>query len=147
MERRDFLKTGLNFFIASGALLASMMLMRFISPAKKNPKEEFYYLMDEDELPKRGVKKAEFAFELSGKKRTQMVFVTNTGNRIVALSPVCTHLGCMVVWDNNSAEFICPCHAGRYNISGDVLSGPPPRPLSKIPLKIDSGKVFVGWIV
>lgn len=133
--------------MASAALILSALLLRYIFPMQKTPKEAFCYLMDEDELPKRGVKKAEFTFERSGKKRTQMVFVTNTGSSIVALSPVCTHLGCMVVWDNNSSEFICPCHAGRYNISGDVLSGPPPRPLAKLPIKIDSGKVLVGWVV
>jgi Rieske Fe-S protein len=47
------------------------------------------------------------------------------------MSPVCTHLGCIVHWNGNAATWDCPCHGGRYLPNGDVLSGPPTRGLSE----------------
>ena len=66
---------------------------------------------------------------------------------MTVFSPVCTHLGCYVNWDNNRKEFICPCHGGRYNIDGQVIAGPPPKPLDRLPFKIEAGKVYLGVTV
>lgn len=47
-----------------------------------------------------------------------------------AFSAICTHLGCVVRWDEQSRQIHCPCHAGFFGPDGAVLSGPPPRPLT-----------------
>jgi len=60
------------------------------------------------------------------------------------MSATCTHLGCRVRWDEGAGRFKCPCHGGQYDASGRVVSGPPPRPLSAIPARInDDGDVEV----
>ncbi len=46
-----------------------------------------------------------------------------------AFSAVCTHLGCVVRWDDASRRIHCPCHAGFFAADGSVISGPPERPL------------------
>ncbi|MGV3762234.1 FAD-dependent oxidoreductase [Parapedobacter sp.] len=51
-----------------------------------------------------------------------------------ALNPVCTHAGCLVAWNNAEKSWDCPCHGGRYDISGKVLTGPPRKDLEVIPL-------------
>ncbi len=51
-----------------------------------------------------------------------------------ALSPVCTHAGCIVAWNNAEKTWDCPCHGGRYDIAGNVLTGPPRKNLKAIPL-------------
>jgi cytochrome b6-f complex iron-sulfur subunit len=49
-----------------------------------------------------------------------------------ALSATCTHQGCTVGYDASSAKVVCPCHGGIYDPnSGNVVSGPPPSPLTK----------------
>lgn len=51
-----------------------------------------------------------------------------------ALSPICTHAGCIVAWNNAEKSWDCPCHGGRYDVSGKVLTGPPRKDLKGIPL-------------
>lgn len=49
---------------------------------------------------------------------------------IRAFSAVCTHLACVVKWDAPTKQIHCPCHAGLFGADGQVVSGPPPRPLA-----------------
>ncbi|TSJ36346.1 FAD-dependent oxidoreductase [Mucilaginibacter corticis] len=51
---------------------------------------------------------------------------------IHALSPVCTHAGCIVNWNGEERSWDCPCHGARYDIEGKVLNGPATRPLAVI---------------
>ena len=55
--------------------------------------------------------------------------------RVIALSPVCTHMGCDVHWNNAERSWDCPCHGSRFAPSGDVLNGPAVDPLK--PAEID----------
>lgn len=71
------------------------------------------------------------------------LFLEKKGEEVFALSAICTHLGCTVGWHPEQKCFICPCHQGIYDLSGAVLSGPPPRPLEKLPVKVRDGQVFV----
>ncbi|HEY3312373.1 MAG TPA: ubiquinol-cytochrome c reductase iron-sulfur subunit, partial [Anaerolineales bacterium] len=50
---------------------------------------------------------------------------------ILILSSRCTHLGCTVSWKDDAREFICPCHDAKFDEQGNVLDGPPPRPLNR----------------
>lgn len=80
-------------------------------------------------------------FQFAG---SSAVLVKTKAGQLVALSAVCTHLGCIVQWEKEAQDFLCPCHAGHYAPDGSVLSGPPPRPLAKIPFTVAEGKVTVG---
>lgn len=48
---------------------------------------------------------------------------------IKVLSSRCTHLGCTVAWNEDQALFVCPCHDAAFDLKGQVVHGPPPRPL------------------
>jgi glycine/D-amino acid oxidase-like deaminating enzyme/nitrite reductase/ring-hydroxylating ferredoxin subunit len=48
---------------------------------------------------------------------------------VTMLSPVCTHMGCEVRWNPAERSWDCPCHGGRFDPQGNVLDGPPDRPL------------------
>lgn len=62
----------------------------------------------------------------------------------VALSAVCTHLGCVVQWQEAKGEFLCPCHGGRFSATGTVIAGPPPRPLEILPVAVAGDQLQVG---
>jgi cytochrome b6-f complex iron-sulfur subunit len=71
------------------------------------------------------------------------VMLEKADNEVRALSAVCTHLGCIVAWHPEAKKFICPCHQGMYDLNGNVLSGPPPRPLEKLQVKLRDGQIYV----
>ncbi|WP_273845074.1 ubiquinol-cytochrome c reductase iron-sulfur subunit [Rubrobacter calidifluminis] len=63
--------------------------------------------------------------------------------RFVAYSAVCTHMGCTVAYQKSSGDLVCPCHGSVYDPAhgAKVLRGPAPRPLPKIPVKMEGGEV------
>jgi cytochrome b6-f complex iron-sulfur subunit len=61
----------------------------------------------------------------------------------LALHRQCTHLGCSVPWDEAAGRFACPCHASAFDLRGDVLAPPAPRPLDLFAIRIENGIVKV----
>ncbi len=73
-----------------------------------------------------------------------LVYIKRTqGDEIVAISAGCTHLGCIVSWDEQQNLFKCPCHDGRFDADGNVISGPPPAALKRHPAKVKDGKILL----
>lgn len=52
--------------------------------------------------------------------------------KVSTVSPVCTHLGCIVAWNNLEKTWDCPCHGSRFKPTGEILSGPAESDLPKI---------------
>jgi len=65
-------------------------------------------------------------------------------DEVIAISATCSHLGCIVTWDEEQQIFKCPCHDGRYNPEGQVISGPPPAPLRRHKTKIEAGRILLA---
>jgi len=61
----------------------------------------------------------------------------------LALSLICSHLGCSVLWDNAKKEFLCPCHSSAFDKLGIVINSPAPRPLDYFPVSVEAGKVKI----
>lgn len=75
------------------------------------------------------------------------VFVlTNNGRDFIAMSNICTHLGCRVRWIADQEVFLSPCHNGVFDKEGKVVSGPPPRPLDRYKVKIENDQLFIGQL-
>lgn len=69
--------------------------------------------------------------ELDGKK---VAAYRDDDGTIHALNPVCTHAACIVKWNGQEKSWDCPCHGARYDIDGNVLTGPAIRNLSPVKL-------------
>ena len=62
---------------------------------------------------------------------------------VVTYSNICTHLSCRVTWHEDRQLFICPCHDGHFDEDGDVIAGPPPRPLDRYENKIENDSLYI----
>ncbi len=72
------------------------------------------------------------------------VVINRPDKGYVALSRVCTHLGCLVDYQKDKKRMLCPCHAGTYDLSGNVTFGPPPKPLQQFPIKVEGDSIIIG---
>lgn len=73
----------------------------------------------------------------------QGILVNLPGKGLVAYSDVCTHLSCAVLYQPGNQQFHCPCHEGFFDAyTGNVLAGPPTRPLPMIQLEVRANTVY-----
>jgi menaquinol-cytochrome c reductase iron-sulfur subunit len=71
--------------------------------------------------------------------------IKDPNGQLAVLSAVCPHLGCLVAWQADRDEFICPCHQGHFGADGKLLSGPPPRGMDRLDSKIQDGVLQVHY--
>jgi menaquinol-cytochrome c reductase iron-sulfur subunit len=74
--------------------------------------------------------------------RTAYASQDAAGN-LAVLSDVCTHLSCKVRWDSAQGAFVCPCHDALFDRQGNVISGPPPRPLDRFEAKVENDQILI----
>lgn len=73
----------------------------------------------------------------------QGILINLPGKGLVAYSDVCTHLSCAVLYSGDGKHLHCPCHNGLFDATtGEVLAGPPIRPLPLILLEIHNGVIY-----
>ncbi len=89
-------------------------------------------------LDKAGFLKA----DIDGKPVVVIRDPVNKG-KILALSSVCTHKGCLVDWKANEKQFVCPCHQSDFAPNGKVLEGPAEKPLPVYQVKVDGSTILV----
>ncbi|RJQ53692.1 MAG: FAD-dependent oxidoreductase [Actinobacteria bacterium] len=73
--------------------------------------------------------------EVIEKGGRRMAVYKDAEGGITTISPVCTHLGCVVNWNAAEKTWDCPCHGSRYDAYGKVIQGPAVKDLSKIELE------------
>ena len=69
--------------------------------------------------------------ELKGEK---IAVYKDAEGKVTALSPTCTHAGCIVLFNDAEKSWDCPCHGGRFDTNGKVITGPPRKDLEQIQL-------------
>ena len=75
--------------------------------------------------------------------RKEKTFIVRTEGGFLAISATCPHLHCIVTWNEALKKFECPCHGAKFNPRGEVLEGPPPRPLDLYKLQIVAGNLVI----
>lgn len=136
VSRRDFI----GWLIKGGLLatLAGMVLpaLAYVWPVtRRGPAGGMQELGKLEDIPVWGAKKVILA--------GSAVLLVRTPREVKAFSAICTHLGCIVEWNGQKREILCPCHAGIFDTDGRVVSGPPPRPLPVYKARVVDGKIFV----
>jgi len=75
--------------------------------------------------------------------RKPVIVIRKKNGEFTALTATCTHLDCTVQYVPESTIIWCACHNGVYDINGNNISGPPPRPLTRMVAKVQNDKVIV----
>lgn len=148
-KRRTFFKACMAAIGGLISLAMGVPLIGFaISPAFRKASKKWVDLGIVDLLKGSRYKKLNYVFQAkdgwveTNKKRS--VYVTDQGDGdFVVYSRVCSHLGCLVRWDEGKDQFLCPCHGAIFDSAGNVVAGPPPRPMEKLPVKVEDGVLYV----
>ena len=119
--RRDFLKLATNALFGLGSFLGLGGLFRFFSfQPDPGPPTEFDLGPKED-----------YPRTIQVIRKDIPAAIKHTEEGIIAISLVCSHLGCTVNADENKEGFTCPCHESHYNSNGVVLKGPAAKNLPR----------------
>lgn len=72
------------------------------------------------------------------------VWIVHSNKGIYALFGKCTHLGCTPNWFEAEKRFKCPCHGSNFDVQGNVIAGPAPKPLFRAQISLsDDGQILV----
>jgi ubiquinol-cytochrome c reductase iron-sulfur subunit len=85
---------------------------------------------------------ADMIAKLDEKQKSRTITVD--GSQYMVTLGLCTHLGCIPGYDAAEKTFLCACHGGMYDFTGDVTKAPPPRGLDIPPFKVDGNALVLG---
>lgn len=138
ITRHDFLKVMTRFLLIAGGIAIFGPIISYFFPAtlEETPSEPVP-ISPENELLPNASKTVQFG--------RYPAIIINTDQGLRAYSAVCTHFACIVKWNPELYEIVCPCHEGYFDpYDGSVISGPPPTPLESLPVNIVDGQIYVG---
>jgi cytochrome b6-f complex iron-sulfur subunit len=138
MKRRNFI----NFFLGGSlaAVAASFLypVIRFIIPTKQ---------VQSDVRSTAAAKVGELApntHKIFKFGNSPGILIHTQDGELLAFSAICTHLTCSVVFETDTQTMLCPCHNGKFDLSGNVISGPPPAPLETFNVEISGEDIIVS---
>ena len=150
IDRREFLATAtvaIGGFISLGIAVPAVAYI--VGPSLQESAEQNWILLG-------SVSKVEVdiptLFKTTVERQTGWIInqqdisvyvLTDNSRDYVAMSNICTHLGCRVRWIDDQQQFFCPCHNAIFDKAGIVLDGPPPRPLDRYEVKVEDDQLYI----
>ena len=135
--RRRFLSQAvMGFGLLFGMGTLALRFVQFLLPSQKPKRYEAVLIGTESQIK---IGEA-VPINLSGHK----IIVLKTNEGVVAFSRRCTDLGCLVSWNNEREQFVCPCHQGVFDKTGRNIAGPPPRPLDRFGIVKRGEQLYVN---
>lgn len=132
-ERRDFLtRVGVGA-CAAAALGSGLVTLDFLKPKVLFEPPTTFHAGSPADYPEGTVRF----------NREQRAYVIGAAEGVYALSAVCTHLGCITRYLSDENVIACPCHGSRFDLEGNVVHGPAPRPLQWLEVRTDASGALV----
>ncbi|MFQ9868192.1 MAG: Rieske 2Fe-2S domain-containing protein [Bilophila wadsworthia] len=143
-ERRAFLKSATGLIGAGMVLsLGAVLGVSAVGPTLENQSPQWVNAGNEKDFPVGGITSVTLsyprkqAFHVENKEVPVLVR-RDSDKDFICFSSSCPHLGCAVSWMSFPA-FKCACHGGAFDRDGNVIAGPPPAPLARLPWKLEDG--------
>jgi Rieske Fe-S protein len=150
LSRRDFTKIVMSFLGSiMGAMVGIPIIGYVISPALKATEiDDWVSLGALDSYPIGSPKLFSVTrTKVDGWEQTTNSYgvfvVRKSESALNVYSNVCTHLSCRVNWNEEVAAYTCPCHDAQFGLNGEVLYGPPPRPMDEYEYTIEDGNILI----
>lgn len=145
VSRRNF---NLALVVAWGAIAAvgatfGAMFQDFFGPKVLKEPKKVWRVGKVDQFAVAGAVDESFKKTPAGSEGFWLVNLQPSENKLVAISTICTHLGCIPNWLSGDQKFKCPCHGSGYYKDGINFEGPTPRPLERFAVTKDAD----GFIV
>ena len=152
MNRRSFLSRIVALFSAGTAALMSLPVFKFLSGTLSDREASGWHAvatMDSisDEINQVTYNRIVREGWLTRTTQETVWVHRKPDGSIAAYEPHCTHLGCAYAWNQTVRLFECPCHGGKFNVEGNRVDGPPPRPLDRFETRIEGNVLKIGKIV
>jgi menaquinol-cytochrome c reductase iron-sulfur subunit len=151
MGRRRFVEVGIYAVTGAIAVASSAALALFTIGPSLSKKRSRWVEVKFGNPPSEGATFTRVVLEyetkdgwLTGRARKLAYVKRVRKDHVIAISADCSHLGCVVTWDEGQKMFNCPCHKGRFDAEGRVISGPPSAPLQRHKTRMDNGKLFLA---
>jgi cytochrome b6-f complex iron-sulfur subunit len=137
--RRDFLSKLLSFWSLVTVIPFGTAVVKYVTPVEKNIKiRESLRVASVDDIAINNAKIVRF------NKEPVIIVHTKTG-QFKAFSARCTHLGCIVQFKSEGTpHFACNCHGSQFDINGNNIAGPAPRPLVPFKATVDKTSIIVS---
>jgi len=85
-----------------------------------------------------------YAFVSNDKKKTKYILIHLDKDKWSCFGQKCTHMGCSVTYRSDLKKILCPCHKGEFDPdNGNVLKGPPSKPLPQLSVTVRDGNIYV----
>ncbi len=148
-ERRNFLGFALGGFTAIGSIAALGAMKKTWDPLPSVKAAGFTTVdlsgMEEDVLTvEKWRGKPIFILKKSPNDEENERDIMVDGARFHISIGLCTHLGCIPAYKPADKNFLCACHGGMFNISGEAIKAPPTLPLHIPPFKLDGTTLVLG---
>ena len=139
MERRRFL----NWFLSTtaGAFLLSVVypVSRYLVPPKVQESTSRTVILSVKPADVKANSGQIFRFGSQ-----PAILIRTPAGELRAFSAVCTHLACIVQYRQDLSHVWCACHNGHFDLNGQNIAGPPPRPLEQFPVNIRGDQIVVS---
>jgi len=129
LDRRDFLGKALAYLPALSIVALAFPFYYFLS---------FLYGKKRIEIPLNKIDKGIVFFKDYG------IFILKTSKGYEVFDAHCTHMGCIVNYNNEKKLFECPCHGSVFNLKGERLKGPAKKPLNRLTFKLVNNNLIIG---
>ncbi|MFH2005246.1 MAG: Rieske 2Fe-2S domain-containing protein [bacterium] len=133
-------RTFLDYAIGGAVVVGAGVLGASVVAASYPPRHRSHARKDVVIPRSRLAQGSAIRFSMGG----QPAILVRLGKKYYALSSTCTHKDtCQVEWSATHHRLLCPCHNGAFDVKGNVIDGPPPRPLQSYRVAVIGNSVHI----
>jgi Rieske Fe-S protein len=145
ITRRGFLGSALLIWGAVVSMPFLYSIIEFLSPPRKKFRSKSERLNPETDVQEIHLNKipenSSVYFTIEDEP---ILLIRGEGEKLTALSAVCTHLDCLVGFRKSNNDILCKCHNSSFTIDGIPVEGPAKKPLPKYHTELKNGIVYVS---